>query len=247
MLKGLKSLCVVVGTASALNAAPASASTVIPVESDFFTTAWSFGAPFVRDAGRTSIGVSTPAPFLTGGAPDFGFEETTYFTFNFNPGDFTGAVPSAVLEVGTVVRPFGTGPNVSSPFAISAHRVTGDPSGIDGALSSGAGSYIDFKTTEIGAVEDTVSVTGAGVVQWDITSLVNEWIANGDTNFDYSVAMTGRVGNPADTGSTGFFHAFVNSGEGTGTAARIIVVPEPASLGLIMIGGLLVARRRRNA
>ncbi|MEM9420060.1 MAG: hypothetical protein AAGA25_13555 [Planctomycetota bacterium] len=226
----------------------ASANIVVPVEEDFFTTAWAFGAPFVRDAGRPTIGVSTPDPFLQSGGGTVGtWEETTYFTFDFDPSQFTGPVSNAVLEVETATRAFGTVPSVTDPFAISAHRVTSDPTTIDPSLDSSSSdplSYVNFNSTEFGAVEDTVSITGTGIEQWDITDLVNEWIANGDVNFDYSIAMTGRVGNPADTDSSGFFHAFVNSGEGPGQSAQLIIVPSPSGAITLAVIPLLGLRRR---
>lgn len=227
------------------------ATTTVPVEEDFFTTAWAFGAPYVRDSGRGTIGVSTPDPFLTSGGGTNGpvgfWEETTYFTFNFDPAAFSGSVPSAVLQVETFLRPFGTIPSDINPFAISAHRVTDDPTSIDPTVGTGPGSFFEFKSTEIGAAEDTVSITGEGIYEWDITGLVNEWIANGDTAFDYSIAMTGRIGNPADTAGNGFFHAFANSGEGSGgLAAQLVIVPSPSALAALSMGSLLALRRRRS-
>lgn len=240
-------LMMLVGVITSGFVTSASANTIVPVESDFFTTAWAFGAPFVRDAGRDSIGVSTVDPFLFDGTADQAWEETTYFTFNFNPGDYSGPVASAVLRVETVLRSFGTYPNATEPFAISAQRVLDDPTTIDGSLASGPGSYVDFKNDQIGAVEDTVSLTDAGIFNWDITDLVNEWIANADANFDYSIAMTGRVGNPVDldgTNGRGAFHAFVNSEGGLGGVTARIIIPEPASLGLLVIASLCMIRRR---
>lgn len=225
----------------ALAAAPASAVVDIPVDLDFFASGWVFGAPWVRDAGRASLGVSTTDPFLQG----FG-EETTYFTFNFDPGAFSGPVDRAILEVETVIRAQGSYPNAAEPFAISAHRLTGDPTTIDPMLASGPGSYRDFLANHLGPVEDTVALTGAGIFQWDVTALVNEWIASGEANFEYAIAMTGRVGNPADTEDSGAFHAFVNKGVGTGLAAHIIVVPEPGTL-LVLAAGATLAMRRRGS
>ncbi len=139
-----------------------------------------------------------------------------------------------------------TYPTAGQPFAISAHRVLSDPTTIDPSLSSGPGSYAEFKDTQIGAVEDTQSVTGPALVSWDVTDLVNEWIANGDGNFDYSIAMTGRVGNPVDTDEAGAFFGFVNT-EGTlsGQPAQLeITIPEPASALLLGLGAAALIRRR---
>lgn len=216
----------------------------IPVELDFYTTPWLFGPPYVRDAGRDTLGVSSLDPYLFDGTSDAAWEETTYFTFDFQPGDFGGPVDSAVLRVETVVRGFSTYPNETEPFAISAHRVLDDPTTIDGSLSSGAGSFVEFKNTQIGGVEDTVSLTEPGIYDWDITDLVNEWIANGDANFDYSIAMTGRVGNPVDTEDIGAFHSFINSEGGLEGLAAQIIVPEPATAVLAAMGTFAFMRRR---
>ncbi|MEM6673823.1 MAG: hypothetical protein AAF726_13345 [Planctomycetota bacterium] len=197
---------------------------------DFFTTAWAFGAPYIRDTGRPVIRSSTPDPFLNSGGGANGpvgfWEETTYFMFNdFDATGYPGLCQRAVLRVGTTFQQFGTVPSPSNPFYISAHAVTEDPETIDPLDPTGSGSFFDFKSNFIELVEeDVVAVTGEGVFEWDVTDLVNEWIANGDANFDYSLAMTGRSGlNPADSGSTGFFHGFFNSNEGPGLKARIVV------------------------
>ena len=197
---------------------------------DFFTTAWAFGAPYVRDAGRSVIRSTTPDPFLNSGGGSNGpvgfWEETTYFVFNgFDASNYPGPCNRAVLRVGTTFQSFGTTPSPSNPFFVSANAVTEDPELIDPTRASGPDSFFDFKESFIEPVEeDVVAITGDGVFEWDVTDLVNEWIANGDANFDYSLAMTGRSNlNPADTGGSGFFHGFFNSAEGPGLKARILV------------------------
>ncbi len=241
-----KLTCALALIASAIVVLPSEAS-VVPVESDFFTTAWAFGAPYVRDAGRDSIGVTSPNPFQFDTGPDNVWEETTYFTFDFNPAEYSTPVSSALLQVETVLRASGSYPTPTEAFSISAHRVLDDPTTIDPNLNSGPGSYVEFKNNKIGAVEDTVALNSEGVFSWDVTDLVNEWIANGDANFDYSIAMTGRVGNPADTDSTGAFHAFVNQEGGLGGVNAQIVIPEPATLASLALGALaLLGRGRRT-
>ncbi|MEM6690117.1 MAG: PEP-CTERM sorting domain-containing protein [Planctomycetota bacterium] len=250
-----RTFCIVLAGFISLASLPVRGQTaVVPVEADFFSTAWAFGAPFLRDAGRTSLGVTTPDPFLQAagsGSPLGTWEEVTYFTFDFQPGSFTSPIRTALLEVETLSRPFGSIPTPSNPFAVSAHRVTADPTAIDPALnaSSAGPSYLNFGASEIAGAEDTVSITDVGIYTWDVTELVEEWIANGDANFDFSLAMTGRIGNPADTASSGFFHAFANSGANSGQAAQLLItsVPEPTSFAsLCVLGGMTALRRRRS-
>lgn len=231
----------------------ATAATEVPVTDDFVTTNWSFGAPYVRgrvEPTRSSLGVSTPNPFTQDATGADAWEETTYFVFsNFASQGFTAPVQNATLRVRMVARPFGTLPSAATPFAVSAHGVTADPTLINPAAASGPGSFVEFKKNSIAGPLDTVSVqtSAAALYNWDVTSLVNEWIASGDASLKYAIAMTGRVGNPADTVDTGFFHAFDNA-ESTAAqyGARLLVtVPEPATLSALA-GGLLVIRRRRN-
>lgn len=233
-----------------------SAQTVtVPVTDDFFTTTWSFGPPYVRgraDPTRSSIGVTTPNPFLQSTNGSNNWEETTYFVFSdFASYDLPSTVTSAVLRVRAVTRLGGQVPSAENPFAISAQRVLSDPTAIVGTAASGAGSFVEFKNTQLAGVEDTVSVGVATPTsfEWDVTDLVNEWIANGEANFDHSIAMTGRFGNPADTASTGFFHAFDNSESAAAQlpARLVIAVPEPAALGfLAVLSPMLVRRKRRH-
>lgn len=241
--------------ASAIAVPSASAATELVTSNDFFSTAWSFTAPFVRGnyetPARASLGVSTANPFLQGGASaNSAWEETTYFQFNVSSLGLTSPVEKAMLRASMVTRPFGNAVSTAAPFYISAHQVSADPlTSIDPALASGAGSYIDYKGTHIGTALDTVAVTGVGSFEWDVTDLVNEWIANGETNADYSIAMTGRVGNIADDANNGIFHAFVNLEANAAGAARLLItVPEPVTgASVLSLGALCLTRQRRRA
>ena len=96
----------------------------IRADVDFFTTAWAFGPPYVRDLGRPVIRSTTPDPFLNSGGGTNGpvgfWEETTYFVFNdFDASRYPGPCRRAVLRVGTTFQTFGTLPSPSNPFYIS--------------------------------------------------------------------------------------------------------------------------------
>ncbi len=225
----------------ALTTFPLGAAVTVEVATDLGTTGWSFGAPYVRDTGRTQIGVSTVNPFLAGIG-----EENSYFIFNLDAGILAAtAGMTAVLRVETEWRS-GVGP--MEPFFISAHRVTGDPAAILPNLSSGAGSYAEFRSARIGASESTVRHTLPGLYEWDVTALTEEWRLHGSLNFPFAVAMTARLGNPADTDESGFFAGFVNKGESTSpNFARLVFVPEPTTTFTAAGTALLFILHRRRS
>ena len=226
-----------------LPAAAHAATAVVNPASDFFTTAWAFGAPYVHDEGRDHLGISGPNPY--GMDPAGSWAEVTYLTFD--PAFLTGIfspVESAILTFTTTTR---TG-IPTALINISAHYLSADPvTSIDPSLgASSPGSYFDFQNNHIGAVIDSVLVDSHGVYQLDLTGLVNEWLAAGDTNAAYGIALAGLVGNE-DTPDG--WAAIVNSGfEGAPFLTVTTSVPEAGSSLLTVIGAgcLLTGRRRRR-
>ncbi len=222
-----------------LTALHSSASvTVIDPSRDFFTTAWAFGAPYIRDEGRDHLGISAKNPYGmdAGGS----WAEVAYLTFS--AADFSGfsaPVTSAILSFTTTQRS-GT---ATATIDISAHYLLADPFiSIDPNLSaSNNGSYFDFQTNQIAGIIDTVTVTDYSTYHLDLTAAVNEWIQNGDSNYAYSIALAGLEGN--DDNPDGWT-AIVNGGY-PGAATLTVTIPEPGSLLLFALGGLGLMHRRR--
>lgn len=218
---------------------PVSASTVVvSPSSDFFTSAWAFGAPYVLDAGRDQLGISTSSPFGMGSAPDYAWEETTYLKFDLASLGLISPVTSAILTFDTVSR---SGiPADGLGVVISAHYLLSDPGSIDPMV---AGSYVSFKNTQIAGIVDSVSTTAFGTYSLDLTALVNEWIVNGNSNYAFATALTGRAGNEENPDG---WVAIVNSGYSGAPSLTITTVPEAASSLLMGASVFLLAHKRRR-
>lgn len=223
--------------------AHASATTIV-TDRDYMTSGFFSMDPLVRgdNDGRQVNRVSTPSPFGT-------YQENTYLEFNDNDwSSFAGPVDQAVFRIGVIAGGFGADSNSENPFDISVHSLASDPwTTIDHHATSGAGFYQDFVNTEIttGSVISTTTVAGEGVYDWDITTLVNEWIANGDTNQAFTIALSGIL----DDSGASFLQGLVNSTNplltGEETIGQIVIVPAPASGLLLGAFGVIAARRRR--
>ncbi|MEM0914001.1 MAG: PEP-CTERM sorting domain-containing protein [Planctomycetota bacterium] len=233
------------GMAPLLFAASFAHALSVPVDQDYMSTGFFFGPPFLRgqesSSSRTTNRVTSPViSGITG--------ETAYFSFDFDPSAFSGPVPQATLTVENVATGFFTDVSDTNPADISIHRLTADPLAvINTALGSGPGSWLDFRDTQITvpSVVDTISIDSFGVNTWDITSLVNEWIANGDANFAYTVGTSALL-DPEGGAAVAFVNSSFNGLAGTETTARIDIIPEPASIALLGLGGAMVFARRRR-
>lgn len=174
--------------------------------------------------------------------------ETSYFGFGFDPSLFAGPVALAVFRVEVVANGFFADPSSGNPAGVSLHSLTADPlSSIDEDLPSGPGSFVDFRDAQIttGSVVSTATVDGLGVFEWDITGLVNEWIANGNGNFAYTIGTSVLLDPDPDT-AVGFINSSFSGLSGEELTARIVVVPG-AGAGVLVLAGLGAGcvRRRR--
>ncbi|MEO1585459.1 MAG: hypothetical protein AAFR96_12930 [Planctomycetota bacterium] len=173
--------------------------------------------------------------------------ETAYFAFDFDPAAFDGPVPQATFRVENVSTGFFPDVDVSNPAEISLHSLTADPLlAVDQSLASGPGSWIDFRDAQVttSSIVSTTTVDGFGVFEWDITSLVNEWIVNGDANFAYTLGSSALL-DPEGDAAVAFVNSSAASLTGSELTARITIVPAPATAFLLSLTGLSAVRRRR--
>lgn len=200
-------------------------ATIAPAE-DVMTSSFFFGSNTVRGyAGedRPIHRVSTNNPFGIAGA------ETIYITFDASSFiGYTYPIASAVLTVTSVEGGQGADAGSGNPFTVSAHGTTDDPltSITDDTNLSGPISWTSFFANNIlpAAPEAIVEVDAFGLVNFDVTALVNSWLSG--ANDVLAIALTGKN----DTSGNDFLHGFLNNTETPGsTFLTVNQVPEPAA------------------
>ena len=221
------------------------ADTPVYTDRDYMTSGFFSADPQVRgdNDGRGVNRVSSINPFGV-------FNENTFMEFDDHDwSSFAGPVDSAIFRVEMVSGGFGADSSEENPFKVSLHSLSNDPwTTIDHLAHSGPSYYQSFVNDEIttGSVVSTTSIGGGGVYEWDITALVNDWIVNGNTNFAYTIALSGILD---ESGST-FLQGVVNSSDplltGEEVIGQIVVVPTPSVIGMFAGAGLIASRRRRN-
>ncbi|MEM1110014.1 MAG: hypothetical protein AAGH99_15120 [Planctomycetota bacterium] len=125
------------------------------------------------------------------------------------------------------------------------HSLTADPlASINDTDNTGSDSFIAYRDAQIttSSIVSTATITGLGAVTWDITSLVNEWILNGDSNFAYALGTGALLDPDANTAA-----AFANSTfPGTASPSISIVIPEPSSALIALAAAPAICWRRRR-
>lgn len=121
-------------------------------------------------------------------------------------------------------------PTPEDPLDVGIYAVDADVTGIT------ADNVVEFKNTHIvGSAVATATFTGTGFNSWDITSIVNDWIA-GD-NYGLAVITWDDLPNP------NYYNPYFAGLPGTGTPKGMVPtlatdpVPEPGSI--VMLLGLL--------
>ncbi|MEM1011808.1 MAG: hypothetical protein AAGI46_06260 [Planctomycetota bacterium] len=224
-------------------AVPATAQVVtLDVDQDYMSSGFFFGPDFLRGQEDNSTRATNRAT----SNPVFGVNgETAYFSFDFDPSAFSGPVQSAVFRSTTVAPGFGLPEaSVGDPAVISLHSLTADPlATVDLADASTVFAFRDAQITTSSIVA-TESITSLGLVEFDVTGLINTWIADAGATFDFT------IGSSALLDQTEAAVAFVNSSFTgllpTDVAPQLVItVPEPATASLVAVAGLIGLRRRR--
>ncbi|MEM9446139.1 MAG: PEP-CTERM sorting domain-containing protein [Verrucomicrobiota bacterium] len=189
--------------------------------------------------------VSTDTPFGVSGA------ETIYISFDniFDPATFSSPIQNATLTLESVPGGFFADASAGNPFLVSAHGVDLDPlaSIIDNTNPGGIVDWLTYFNTNILDADPTAltSVDSFGTIEFDVTSLVNDWISGSNTQ--YFIALTGKN----DTSGNDFLHGFSNNTEAPGSTELAITIPEPSTVILLTVGGLCLAgmsyRRSKNS
>lgn len=223
--------------------ASAQVSTIL-VDEDYMTSGF-FQSNFVRGQEADSTrAVNRASPTTIFGVTG----ETAYFSFDFDPAAFSGPVEQAIFSVEVVANGFFADPSAGAPVDVSLHSLTAEPlATIDINAPSGPGSWIDFRDSQIttSSIVATTTLDGLGVFDWDITALVNDWIANGNANFAFTLGASTLLDDATDQAI-----GFVNSSSaslGGELTARISIVPTPGMAAIAAVaGGLAGSRRRRG-
>ena len=218
------------------------ASIVLAPKNSVMTSGFFQGGDQVRGYegdSRPILRASSPAPF--------GLEqpEGIYFDFtSFDPTSFDSRTNSAILSVTSVTGGFNADADLENPFLVSIHGVGENPflAIADDTNPDGLMSAIEFESTHIFNAVSSVSVNSLGLVTFNVTDLINDWIDGENSN--YFIALTGRD----DRSGSDFLHGFSNSSEvPAATFLTIAEIPEPSELILLTIGILaLLGHRSRG-
>lgn len=136
-----------------------------------------------------------------------------------------------VADGGTVGFPI-VNPSPTAPVIADVFPVTSDWT----AATVNWGTQPTF-----GALTDSETISGIGsYVSWDVTSVVQSFIANPATNFGFSIQQRDVVLNG------GAVQAVYHSANSANRPFLYVgAVPEPSSLIAVSFAGLILSRRRR--
>ncbi len=220
-----------------LAANQAAADFVMDVELDFYTP---MGSTVVDD--RVYLLTSNAYEPL----PEYGgmIMETLCF-LKFNLDNLPGSAVSGAYLTMELTSGHSAMSGMTDPVQMSVQRVTEDIAGmVDGRYT--VAEFQDHDTGYIGETVSTVAVYEDGCYSWDITALVNDWIA-GVPN--YGLAITGRddLRNDGNQHPEFFSQDAAVAGLGLSPVISNQPVPEPATICLLGAGtGCLLCRSRRK-
>jgi hypothetical protein len=221
---------------------PLPAAMVFNPDEDIMTSAFFFPPNSVRGyagEGRDVFRVSNNDAFGLTGA------ETIYLSFqSADLSSYANPIDKAILTMTSVDGGFNANASGGNPFTISAHAVDTNPitSITDDTNPGGTIDWLTFYNLNIQAAspESSVAIEGFGQIEFDVTSIVNDWISG--TNNELTIALTGKN----DISGTDFLHGFLNNTETPGsTFLTINPIPEPTS-GILALVGLALTLGRRS-
>ena len=224
---------------------PLPAAMIFNPDEDIMTSSFFFPPNSVRGyagEGRDVFRVSNNDAFGLTGA------ETIYLSFqSADLSSYPNPIDKAVLTMTSVDGGFSANASGGNPFTVSAHALDTHPitSITDDTNPGGTIDWLTFYNLNIqtASPESFVAVEGFGQIEFDVTSIVNDWISG--TNNELSIALTGKN----DTSGTDFLHGFLNNTETPGsTFLTLNPIPEPTSGMLAVVGlALMLGRRSRQS
>lgn len=194
--------------------------------------------------------VGSGADFYASG-PDDGFEEYGLQTFSFSAADFGGPITD-ITEVlltltvndrtfsdGTEVEIFFSSDDFGGDYSALVYDAAASPtSGIDPADFT---SLVSLGVYGLPGGNPTTTGGELDVFTLDFSSIEADLIAEINSGSEFSI-LIGATGVNDDITYSGLGNTF-DPGD---PLLSITAVPEPGSLALLGLGGLLVARRRRG-
>ena len=224
---------------------PLPAAMIFNPDEDIMTSSFFFPPNSVRGyagEGRDVFRVSNNDAFGLTGA------ETIYLSFqSADLSSYANPIEKAILTMTSVDGGFSANASGGNPFTVSAHALDTHPitSITDDTNPGGTIDWLTFYNLNIqtASPESFVAVEGFGQIEFDVTSIVNDWISG--TNNELSIALTGKN----DTSGTDFLHGFLNNTETPGsTFLTLNPIPEPTSGMLAVVGlALMLGRRSRQS
>ena len=221
---------------------PLPAAMIFNPDEDIMTSSFFFPPNSVRGyagEGRDVFRVSNNDAFGLTGA------ETIYLSFqSADLSSCANPIEKAILTMTSVDGGFSANASGGNPFTVSAHALDTNPitSITDDTNPGGTIDWLTFYNLNIQASspESSVAVEGFGQIEFDVTSIVNDWISG--TNNELSIALTEKN----DTSGTDFLHGFLNNTETPGsTFLTLNPIPEPSS-GILALVGLALTFGRRS-
>jgi hypothetical protein len=153
-----------------------------------------------------------------------------------------GEITSATLRIyvtglNTTAQSTATSARLDLLTINSAWRETASEIGV-APLATWNAFFGATPTLTVGAVLVSQTITGAGFVDFDITTLAQAWVSGTQGNYGVMIQAPGPNGDVgiADVDSAGAANA---------PALILNTIPEPGVAGLLLLGATVLGRRRR--